>query len=40
MKKGDAVNIEVPVSKIDTLKIQFPKKDGQGLSIINGVLYR
>lgn len=40
VKKGDAVNIEVPVSKIDTLKIQFPKKDGQGLSIINGVLYR
>ncbi|OFP35521.1 hypothetical protein [Corynebacterium sp. HMSC071B10] len=40
VKKGDVVNFEVPVSKIDTLKIQFPKKDGQGLSIINGVLYR
>ncbi|MDK8305853.1 hypothetical protein QP866_02415 [Corynebacterium imitans] len=40
VEKGDVVNFEVPVSKIDTLKIQFPKKDGQGLSIINGVLYR
>lgn len=40
VKKGVVVNFEVPVSKIDTLKIQFPKKDGQGLSIINGVLYR
>lgn len=40
VKKGEVVNFEVPVSKIDTLKIQFPKKDGQGLSIINGVLYR
>lgn len=40
VKKGAAVKFEVPVSKIDTLKIQFPKRDGQGLSIINGVLYR
>lgn len=40
VKKGTAVNFDVPVSKIDTLKIQFPKRDGQGLSIINGVLYR
>lgn len=40
VKKGEAVNFEVPVSKIDTLKIQFPKRDGQGLSIVNGVLYR
>lgn len=40
VKKGTAVDFEVPVSKIDTLKIQFPKRDGQGLSIINGVLYR
>ena len=40
VKKGEVVNFEVPVSKIDTLKIQFPKRDGQGLSIVNGVLYR
>lgn len=40
VKKGEVVNFEVPVSKIDTLTIQFPKRDGQGLSIVNGVLYR
>lgn len=40
VKKGAVVNFEVPLNKVDTLKIQFPKRDGQGLSIINGVLYR
>lgn len=40
VKKGDVVNFEVPVSKIDALKIKLPTRTGQGLSIINGVLYR
>lgn len=40
VKKGEVVNFEVPVSKIDTLKIKLPTRTGQGLSIINGVLYR
>ena len=40
VKKGTSVDFEVPVNKIDTLKIQFPKRGGQGLSIVNGVLYR
>ena len=40
VKKGEVVNFEVPVDKIDTLTIQFPKRNSQGLSIINGVLYR
>ena len=40
VKKGTAVNFDVPVSKVDTLKIKLPTRTGQGLSIINGVLSR